>query len=272
MKNQIPIFVISLKNAKSRRVNIQHQMNGLGLKFSFFDAVEGVNPDVIEENRYLIDQNWREKRRGDPLTPSEIGCALSHAFVYKKMIDENLTDAIVIEDDAIIGSAFRSVALREMEFPKRNLVILHVYKQQYAKKVTKSEHVKINDNYSLYSPYGRFSGACGYYVTKEAAQVLYDAAIPVWMTSDWPLDIAKELGAMGIEPAVVFHSEEFESQIQFFKGRKIPRSIILMRLLFFPTIFNPQKYGSPYKSLYAWQAIKRRLMVRLFARRPRNAV
>lgn len=45
-----------------------------------------------------------------------------------------------------------------------------------------------------------------------------------------------------------------------------------MRLLFFPTIFNPQKYGSPYKSLYAWQAIKRRLMVRLFARRPRNAV
>lgn len=102
MKNQIPIFVISLKNAKSRRVNIQHQMNGLGLKFSFFDAVEGVNPDVIEENRYLIDQNWREKRRGDPLTPSEIGCALSHAFVYKKMIDENLTDAIVIEDDAII--------------------------------------------------------------------------------------------------------------------------------------------------------------------------
>lgn len=92
------------------------------------------------------------------------------------------------------------------------------------------------------------------------------------MTSDWPLDIAKELGAMGIEPAVVFQSEEFESQIQFFKGRKIPRSIILMRLLFFPTIFNPQKYGSPYKSLYAWQAIKRRLMVRLFARRPRNAV
>ncbi|WP_163560682.1 glycosyltransferase family 25 protein [Halomonas sp. NO4] len=269
MAEQIPIFVVSLKNAIERRESIERQMERWGLEFSFFDAVDGRDKEVLEVHRDLIDKEWNKKRSGDSLKPEEIGCALSHAFCYKRIIDSGVRDAIILEDDAVLSGDFCHFARRIWKAsPEVQLLILHAYRSQYVVKGSELELLGSGKKYHTYKPYMSFFGACGYYLKQEAAVKLYRAALPVWTTSDWPMDISKALGARGLEPPLVDQSARFDSQIQDYANRKIPFVIIIMRLLLFPTFINARLFGSPWKSLYAWRAVKRRFLVAIFARRP----
>ncbi|MBO7684922.1 MAG: glycosyltransferase family 25 protein, partial [Kiritimatiellae bacterium] len=44
--------------------------------------------------------------RGRLYTTGQIGCALSHHAVYRRMVDENLPAALVFEDDVLLSSDF----------------------------------------------------------------------------------------------------------------------------------------------------------------------
>lgn len=276
MADQIPIYVISLESAEDRRKSIRQQFDSIGLDFQFFNAVNGRDPIHLEHYRHLIDGNWREKRRGDPMTPTAIACALSHALLYKKMIQKGLSEAIILEDDAVISNGFAALANRRWLIPNDvHLFILHAYHRQYVKKgnrvkVWKAPNAE-GDRY-LYDAYGRMLGTCSYYLDLYAAKKLYEAAIPIWTVADWPLNISSVLNAKGVEPPVVNQSEEFLSQIQAYKKRKIPIAIIIMRLFIIPTLMFPHKFGSPWKAVYAWGALKLKTKAFLFARQPRSEI
>ena len=47
-----PIFIVSLKDAASRRAGMQAQMEKLGLSFEFFDAFDGRKTDVPAQGHY----------------------------------------------------------------------------------------------------------------------------------------------------------------------------------------------------------------------------
>ena len=181
------------------------------------------------------------------------------------MIHEGIPESIILEDDAILMKDFSDFALKN--FPVQayqKLTILHLYNQQYALKST----IRLNSEYALYKPFERFLGACSYYLTLTSARSLYDIALPVWTTSDWPMAIEKELGARGLEPPIVKQSDTLDSQIQFFKNRKTPIHIILGRLVIFPTYIFPSYFGSKWKSKYAWQALVKKVITKFIARRP----
>ncbi len=56
--------------------------------------------------RNLLIESAQKKRIGREMADPEFGCALSHLFVYKKIIDEKIDYTIVLEDDAILGQDF----------------------------------------------------------------------------------------------------------------------------------------------------------------------
>jgi len=89
---QIPIFVISLARAPDRRDAISKHLTSLGLKFEVIDATDGIKLSQEEQLGLLAP--------GVKYVPGVIGCYLSHIGVYKKIIDENITVALVLEDDA----------------------------------------------------------------------------------------------------------------------------------------------------------------------------
>ncbi len=95
------IFVISLKDAAQRRASVAGQLNSMSLEFEFQDAIYGKDLSS-EEVRKLVDQKIAYRYEGFQLTPGEIGCALSHLSVYKKIICENLPYALILEDDVAI--------------------------------------------------------------------------------------------------------------------------------------------------------------------------
>ncbi|WP_084488038.1 glycosyltransferase family 25 protein [Cobetia crustatorum] len=253
---QIPIYVISLLDATERRKSIQNQLAKLNLEYEIVDAIDGRLPNFSSIYDKYIDEEWYKKRNGEPLTLSEKACALSHATIYNHLIMHNITEAIVLEDDAVLMEDFYEYAMKKFPLEAyQQLTILHVYKQQYATKV----RININRKYSLYKPYRKFLGACAYYLSISDAKALYEASLPIWSTSDWPLKIENDLLARGVEPPLVQQSESLDSQIQRFKNRKTPMHVTAARLSIIPNLIYPSYFGSIWKSYYAWQAVIKRV-------------
>ncbi|RZF50804.1 glycosyl transferase [Acinetobacter halotolerans] len=92
MKN----FVISLTYANQRRDHISSIFEKQSIEFSFFDAV---TPDTMEQ----VAKDLNVDITKTELAKSEIACLLSHAALWKKTIDENLSYIAIFEDDIHLG-------------------------------------------------------------------------------------------------------------------------------------------------------------------------
>lgn len=90
------IFVINLKEKTQRRESMREQLEKIGLSYQFIDAVNGkeLSDFVLESLVYDYPDCY--------LTKGEIGCALSHLTIYKKMVKENIEHALILEDDVIV--------------------------------------------------------------------------------------------------------------------------------------------------------------------------
>lgn len=105
LNNKLHIFVINLKRRPDRKALIETRLNNLGIQnFEIIEAVDGKElPEDLSEV-YNEDSAIQIQRR---LKKSEIACALSHLKIAKKIIDENLDYAIILEDDAELTLQFK---------------------------------------------------------------------------------------------------------------------------------------------------------------------
>ena len=107
MTSQPPIFVISLPESADRRAAMAAQMERLALPFMFVDAVDGRKMDVLQQPGY--DAAVRLRSFGLHLKGGEWGCLLSHKKIYEMMLAENIPQAVIFEDDALIADNFPRV-------------------------------------------------------------------------------------------------------------------------------------------------------------------
>ena len=99
----VKIYIISLKNEKDRRKHVEKQLKGLPwVSYEFFDAIDAKNLTASEISELATKETHH-------LSLGEIGCAASHLAVYKKMIADNVPYAVVMEDDVLIGKAFKTI-------------------------------------------------------------------------------------------------------------------------------------------------------------------
>lgn len=93
------VFVISLKRSENRRQVIAKKMHDAGLDYEIFEGEDGTLMDA----RLLkdIQQNAKDYRRkyGRDILAGEVGAALSHLNLYKKIVAENIELALILEDD-----------------------------------------------------------------------------------------------------------------------------------------------------------------------------
>jgi len=105
----LPIFVVNMASSLDRREHMTRMMSQLGLDFEFFPATDGrqlteeqlqscsLHPEVVLPLRF-----GRKTIVENPLTPAEIGCALSHLRLYQHILDQGLEEAVIMEDDIIL--------------------------------------------------------------------------------------------------------------------------------------------------------------------------
>lgn len=100
---KLKIFVISLMGSANRRRLMAGQLDQPGFPpWEFLDAIEGRKLDADELHRCYDDEAAR-KRYGKGLPIGHVGCALSHIEAYRRVIDQGLDAALILEDDALIG-------------------------------------------------------------------------------------------------------------------------------------------------------------------------
>lgn len=76
-------------------------MISLDVKFDFFDAVDGRALSKAEMECY---SKWSSLRTiGRELYLGEVGCALSHMALWRRLVESEHQFALVLEDDALVG-------------------------------------------------------------------------------------------------------------------------------------------------------------------------
>lgn len=204
------IFIINLASSTGRRATIAAQCDAAGLDYEFINAVNGhalTEAEIAQHTRAL---NYAFK-------PGEIGCALSHLAIYRKMKDEKISQALILEDDALLTTELSAVlSSPAMQLSKKipTLVLLsrvNRYVNKRIAEVTETAHL-----YPVYSA----TTAHAYVINLEAATRLLKLLYPVWMVADkWCL--FEEYGAMkllAVHPApVLLHALSQQTTIQQIK-------------------------------------------------------
>lgn len=96
------VFVVNLKNAVEKRHHMEAQFQKLGIQnYEFFEAINGaeLTPEFIADNVHDYPNC--------ALTLGEIGCALSHLEIYKKITNQHLPMAVILEDDIVLPADFQ---------------------------------------------------------------------------------------------------------------------------------------------------------------------
>lgn len=109
MKNLV--FVISLKSDEARRQKLKERFKNYG-EFKLVEATDGRAMSAKEYYGYALPSL---EAYGRLLSPSEIGCSLSHMRAYEEFLKSDASFALILEDDVIgdesgVKKAFETAA------------------------------------------------------------------------------------------------------------------------------------------------------------------
>lgn len=110
------VFMINLKRRQDRRVRMLRSLYELQIQVKIFDAVDGkaLNTSQLKALNIDVIPGYHDPYSGRTLTRGEIGCFLSHYYIWKEVIERGLEQALIIEDDVRFEYQFRSKLLKLM--------------------------------------------------------------------------------------------------------------------------------------------------------------
>lgn len=179
--NEIPkIFIINLEKSSNRRHFMCNQFDTLDIPFQFVKATLGKTLTTEEKRMFSTFNTF--KNMGRDLHPNEKGCYLSHYYVWKKMVDENIDEAIIMEDDITISGDFKSIIKNRKQWLPDNWGILNFAWDTHGDYDFQSSQPILNHiDYSLiefrYLQSVMRSGS--YMLNLEAAKVLINKSKPI---------------------------------------------------------------------------------------------
>ncbi|WAR30593.1 GLT25-like protein [Mya arenaria] len=92
------VYMVNLERRSERRTRMMHVFDVLGIEAEWVPAVDG-----------------------KPMTMGEIGCFLSHYFIWKDMLEKGYKDVVVFEDDLRFEPYFRSKLNHIMKLVKHTV-------------------------------------------------------------------------------------------------------------------------------------------------------
>jgi glycosyl transferase family 25 len=86
----IPAFLINLDRSQDRLRYMQAQADRIGLQVERFPAINGS----------AVPDHLRSQFAGSRLTPGQVGCYASHLCLHERVVRDDLSYALILEDDA----------------------------------------------------------------------------------------------------------------------------------------------------------------------------
>uniref|UniRef100_H3D6P7 Cerebral endothelial cell adhesion molecule n=1 Tax=Tetraodon nigroviridis TaxID=99883 RepID=H3D6P7_TETNG len=103
--------------APSAETGLLFSLNELEIDVKVVDAVDGnaLNSSDIKLLGVDLLPGYHDPFSGRSLTKGEVGCFLSHFFIWKEMVDQQYDTALIFEDDVRFQANFKRRLLRLME-------------------------------------------------------------------------------------------------------------------------------------------------------------
>lgn len=95
------IYMINLVRRPERRQKMELSFAEVGLIVDDFPAVDGneLNDKLLEEIGIKSLVGYADPYHNRPMTTGEIGCFLSHYYIWQTMVDHQLQEVLILEDD-----------------------------------------------------------------------------------------------------------------------------------------------------------------------------
>ena len=167
-------FIINLEKDIERKEDIVNQCIAFNLDYTVIPAVDGrkLSEDDLSK---LIDP---EKSKG--MTRGEIGCSLSHYNIYKKIVDENIEYALILEDDAQLEpNLAKALELLEKNVSNTPTIILLGPINKYSKR----KNQQLSDDFKVVDVM-EAALSHGYFINRLAAKKLISFLYPIWLEAD----------------------------------------------------------------------------------------
>ena len=163
------------------------------------------------------------------MSPSQVGCALSHIKIYKKFIQTDYNLALILEDDAVFvqnfGEELKKLILESMKY-KKQILLLSELKEFYSKplnKIDSHEIVNVTNAFFTHS----------YVINKEAARSIIEFNYPVKTIADNFVFFKIYCGVKitGLNPYLLDQdNKNFETTI--YKGTKNEKIFLIRRFVY----------------------------------------
>lgn len=194
-----PVFVVSLQDSMDRQNRIRTQLSELSIPFSFFDAIDG-RGGLAPDHEVLVDRAGTEIQFGRKMTDAEYACALSHMSIYRTIVERNLSGAIILEDDAIVGPLFKAFYANRAYATADLIQLDHMHGDIWVF----SKRMQLIEGVEIARAARNASLGTGYSISKRGAEYILSHGLPLRQPADWPCDVTP-LPAMLAFPRVVDH-------------------------------------------------------------------
>lgn len=182
-------YYINLDRSPDRRKRLKDQLRDNDLVAQRIVGIEGVKLGNDVEG---VDPALYQRCHGRLIRPGEIGCYLSHLKALGTFLETDEPCAVIMEDDAIILSAYPAIltALTADEVrPLWDMVKLQCRRAQKPWRLR-----PLVDEAYLGVTALRSTGATAYLVNRRAAQRMIDGLLPIQVPWDHAFDRPLHLG------------------------------------------------------------------------------
>jgi glycosyl transferase family 25 len=201
-----PFWVISLEAAQNRRDFVARGFADVGVEFERIDAVDGGRLTADDQRRY---SRWRSLFQvGRGLTAGELGCALSHLEAYRRMVDAQIPEVVILEDDVQPTRDLLSLLGAADAFPS-DADVVNFDPLFRSGGPTPVGVPLLGGKYRVCTYRQNPYGAACYRIRLRAARKLLDVGYPVRMTADDLIFRPRPAGVRwyGVEPTVVVRGD-----------------------------------------------------------------
>jgi len=110
-------YVISLESATDRRSTLTQRLAQGGIyEYTIWNATEP-HPDNDSEIERITGRQWRRDPRLKNMRKNDArkGCYLSHLYLLKHLIDNNINEALILEDDIEFTADITEILYKQPE-------------------------------------------------------------------------------------------------------------------------------------------------------------
>jgi glycosyl transferase family 25 len=233
---QLAVFVINLERSAKRRADMQARLQALGLRDTWFKAVDG--KAQWASLAQSVDVKAFERNTGRQILQGEIGTYHSHLGVWQAFLETGKDVALVLEDDVVFHDDFMAaLQLATSVTPKWDFLKLNKIRAKHPVRQMSLGPYAVN------AYIGAATGLGAYLITRDLVLRLMPDMLPITRPIDHELDrtFYHDFRHFGLEPFPSHVDDGNESTItgkgfaevkKFPAWRRLPNYALRFRNLF----------------------------------------